>query len=391
MTPRILSLFGSRVIFGAERENIEVLSALRQAGAEVLCVVRPESWNAHVDAALRIRGLQTTPASHIDGWLSGWALRILLRNPFAFVRGNWQVFRAIRRFSPTHIHAFNHFLVFSFWPALMLTRVPMIYRAGDVPVRHRWIWRKLWTFIVRRTTTFLAVSRFIGDKLKETGVSDDQIEVIYAIPPGRFGRVSSGSEAQLPPASDPPPVVSGTADVVFVGQIIEDKGPHLLVEAFRSLASRFPNARLLLAGRITEWEGDAWARQLRDDVQRDAQIGTRVTFTGFVEDVPGLLKGRTVLVAPSLIDEALGLVVLESKQAAIPAIVFPSGGLPEMIEHGETGWVCRDKTAADVADHLARYLEDPALAAQHGAAARASLDRFDTDSFAAGLMAVFTR
>ena len=384
MTPRVLSLFGSRVIFGAERENIEVLSALRTSGAEVLCVVRPEAWNAHVAEALAARGLKTMTAAHIDGWLSGWGLRILLRNPIAFMRGNWSVFRAIRNFKPTHIHAFNHFLVFSFWPALMVTRVPLIYRAGDVPVRHRLIWRALWRFIVRRTKTFLAVSRFIAVKLQEAGVPPDRIEVIYAVPPARMTDFSRASFA-----SGVPPAASDRQDVVFVGQIIQDKGPHLLIAAFRGLAQRHPSARLLIAGRISDWEGDAWARELKDDVARDPVLSSRVFFTGFVEGVPALLAGRTVLVAPSLIDEALGLVVLEAKEAGIPAIVFPSGGLPEMIEEGHTGWICKDKTADAIAESLARYLGDVTLAARHGAAARQSLARFGVDTFRSRLMAQF--
>ena len=389
MAPRVLSLFGSRVIFGAERENIEVLAALRDQGAEVLCVVRPESWNAHVTDALTARGLACTTAAHVDGWLSGWGLRILLRNPIAFVRGNWRVYRTIRSFKPTRIHAFNHFLVFSFWPALMLTRVPLVYRAGDVPVRHRLIWRLVWRFIVRRTKRFLAVSQFIATKLKDAGVPPARIEVIYAVPPARVSRASfsvsrdSFSSGTVPPAA-------GAQDIVFVGQIIRDKGPHLLVEAFRSLAQRFPSSRLLLAGRVSDWEGDVWARELRDGVTRDADLQSRVIFTGFVEDVPALLQGRLVLVAPSLIEEALGLVVLEAKRAGLPAIVFPSGGLPEMIEQGATGFVCTTRTPDALANDLARYLADPSLAARHGAAARASLAQFGVDSFGGRVTAQFT-
>jgi glycosyltransferase involved in cell wall biosynthesis len=291
----------------------------------------------------------------------------------------------IRTFKPTHIHAFNHFLVFSFRPALMLTRTPLVYRAGDVPVRHRLIWRALWRFIVRRTTKFLAVSEFIAAKLTSAGVAADRIDVIYGIPPTRVTpRDASHSSAGIP-AADP-----GVADIVFVGQIIGDKGPDLLIDAFRAVSQRFPVARLLIVGRVTDWEGDAWAKQLRDRVARDPAIASRVIFTGFVEDVPALLRGRTVLVAPSLIEEALGLVVLEAKQAGVPAIVFPSGGLPEMIEQGRTGWICDAKTAPALADCLARYLSNPALAAQHGAAARESLRRFGVDAFGSRLMANFT-
>ena len=74
--PRILALFGTRVIFGAERENIEVLAALREQGCDVLCLVRHEAGNDHIPAALMARGLAWRKVPYIDGWLRGWRSRV---------------------------------------------------------------------------------------------------------------------------------------------------------------------------------------------------------------------------------------------------------------------------------------------------------------------------
>src|SRR4029077_21069337 len=105
--PRILALFGVRVIFGAERENIESLAALREQGCEILCLVRHEAWNHAIPKALAARGLACAPIPYIDGWLPGWRLWITLRNPVAFVVGNLRFLKIVRDFRPTHIHAFN--------------------------------------------------------------------------------------------------------------------------------------------------------------------------------------------------------------------------------------------------------------------------------------------
>lgn len=378
---RILALFGSRVIFGAERENIEVLSALRQQGCDVLCLVRHEAWNEEVPAALVARGLAVRRLPYLDGWLPGWRMWILLRNPVAFVVGNWRFLTIARRFRPTHIHTFNTFFVWSFLPAILMLRTPLIYRCGDVPVRHRWVWRAFWRIVVRRTQRFMAISRFIAGKLEAAGVPPDRIEVIYGIPPARLS-------APAPVVASMPAI--GPQDVVFVGQIIRDKGPHLLVEAFGALAARYPRCRLLIAGRIADWHGDDWAKNLLDRVAQDPRLATRVLFTGFVDDVPAFLRGRTVLVAPTVIEEALGLVVMEAKAAGVPAIVFPTGGLPEMIEDGVDGFVCRETTAEALAEALALYLDDPGLAERHGRAAHASLQRFDVDRFSARCLAVYS-
>ena len=370
---RILSLFGSRVLFGAERENVEVLSAWQRGGATILCLVRHESWNTSVPAELEARGFTVQRAPYLDGWTPGWRLKVLLRNPFSFVAGNWRFWRTVREFQPTHIHSFNAMYVLSFLPALSLIRTPLVYRAGDVPVEHRWIWRKVWQLVLRRTSRFLAVSNFIANALKSRGVDPARISMFHGIPPRRPGL--SEVEGTLAPSH--PRTLAPS--FVFLGQLIPAKGVDVLLDAFRLVVDEHPAARLTIAGRITDDPVDAWARGLVDQVTRDPQLHDRVTFAGFVEHVPALLAGQLALVMPSQIDEALGLVVLEAKAAALAAIVTPKGALPELVRSNVDGIVTSDGSAPALAEAMKRYLTNPALAAQHGEAARASLASFVED------------
>jgi glycosyltransferase involved in cell wall biosynthesis len=107
--------------------------------------------------------------------------------------------------------------------------------------------------------------------------------------------------------------------------------------------------------------------------------------------VPELLRGRELLVAPSLVEEGLPLVVMEAKAAGVPSIVFPSGGLPEMIQDGVDGFICRDKSIAALSEALKAYIDDPSIAVRHGAAARASLDRLGVPQFASRWLAVYKK
>jgi glycosyltransferase involved in cell wall biosynthesis len=375
--PRILALFGARVIFGAERENIETLATLQELGCEVLCLVRHEAWNDHVRAALTARGLAWRKVPFIDGWLRGWRLWILLRNPIALMVGNWRALRITREFRPSHIHAFNQLHVLSFMPSLLLMRSPLIYRAADAPTRHNWFWRAVWSFVVMRTAQFIVLSRFIYDELIASGVQARRITVVYPIPPKRVS------------ASTAPTVSQNFRNIVFVGQINKEKGPHLLIQAFRNLAASYPDARLLIAGRISDWSGDDWARGLRDSTARDSLLRSKVCFLGFVEDIPSFLRSCHLLVAPSLWEEPLGLVVLEAKEAGIPSVVFPSGGLPEMVEHGVDGFVCHNKTVDALEQALRFYLDDPSRTKAHGAAARESLARFCADEYGSKMLRIY--
>jgi glycosyltransferase involved in cell wall biosynthesis len=241
------------------------------------------------------------------------------------------------------------------------------------------LFRGLWRFIRGRTHRFVAVSGFIADFVAATGVARDRITVIYTRPTSR--RVETGKETRQ----------AGGFRFVFVGQISETKGVRVLIEAFRGLVAAHPDARLVIAGRISDWEGDAWARDLRDGVNADPVLAGRVDFAGFVEDVPTLLASCDVAVTPTITVEALANVVMEAKQAGLPSIIFRCGGLPEVIEHGADGYISEARTVDGLREALQFYLENRERAVLHGVAARKSLRKFGVDQFVEQWTRVVTR
>ena len=167
-----------------------------------------------------------------------------------------------------------------------------------------------------------------------------------------------------------------------MGQVIEGKGVAVLAKAFEQVAAEYPAARLLIAGNISEFEGESWGKTFRAQVLANPALAGRVEFEGFVEDIPAFLARCRITVAPTLTEEPMGNVVMEAKQAGVASIIFRSGGFPEVIEHGVTGFICAEKTADSLAGALRTYLDDPALASRQGEAAKAShvslgVDRFD--------------
>jgi glycosyltransferase involved in cell wall biosynthesis len=370
--PRILALFGSAVVFGQERGNIEALAALREQGCKVLCLVRDEAWCTLIPATLEARGLAWSKVPYIEHWMPGRLRWVLFRNPIAFLWANWRFMKIVQEFKPTHIHAFNQLYVLNFLIALMLVRTPMIYRAGDEPTIHNWVWRAVWRFVVRRVDRFVANSQFVARSLCSHHVARDRVTVIYNAPPGRVGGGDRPLSLNLP---------SNARAIVFIGQISEHKGVHVLVDAFRSLARDYPDARLLVAGRISDWSGDAWGQRLKDRVASDPIIRERVAFLGYVEDVPILLARSEIHVTPSLFNDPSPNVVMEAKLASKPSVVFPRGGLPELIDHGVDGLICHEATVPALAAALRSYLDDATLVQRHGKAAFASLKRLGIPDF----------
>ena len=380
--PRILVLFGSAVIFGAERGNLEALMALKAQGAEILCLIRDEAWSTVVPPALDARGLAWRKVPYVEQWRRNRAHVVLVRGPWAWGAANWGFMKIIRSFKPTHIHAYGQLFVVNFLIGLWLTKIPLVFRAGDEPTLHNAFWRATWRFTINRAAHFVANAEFVARSLRNEGVPGDRISVIYNVPPARPKSIPGSLKLELP---------TETRVIAFIGQIAEHKGPQLLIAAFRRLAPEFPNVHLVLAGRISEWIGDAWARALRDQTANDPVLTNRVTFLGEIEEVPALLARSEVLVVPSLFADPSPNVVMEAKRAGRACVVFPRGGIPELIEHGVDGLICDCATEESLLRSLRMYCGDPAMAARHGVRAAATIGLFGHDRFANRWSAVYAQ
>jgi glycosyltransferase involved in cell wall biosynthesis len=368
--PRILVLFCSVVLHGAERGNLEALAALRAQGAEILCLVSEEG-NTGVPPVLDRLGFtwRKVPYLHLNSGDLRW---YNIHNPSRLFRANLAFLRAVREFKPTHIHAYNPTAIATFMPALILNKTPLIYRAGDEPTVHNAFWRICWRFIVGRTARFVANSRFIFEALQDHGVAPLAVRVIYNVPPDR-----SRALASTPPALS----LADGPTAIYVGQLTEMKGPHLLIDAFASLADDFPSANLIIVGRISDWAGDAWAKALQQRVLADPMLCQRIHFTNYLDDPRPMLRRSQVHVAPSLFRDPFPNAVIEAKAAGVPSIIFPNGGLPELIRHGEDGWICGTPTKECIAEALRFYFSRPQETAEQGRVAKKSLMRLEIDKF----------
>ena len=369
------------MLLGQERGNIEALLALKEQGCEVLCLIRNEEWITRIPEALESQGIAWRKVPFLSAWRHGSSLAELVRNAIIFIGANIMFLYLVRQFRPTHLHVFNQINVLTFIVALSLVRIPVVYRAGDKPTLHHWAWRTVWRFIRWRTSRFVAVSRFIADCLAGSGIERERIDIIYNRPPTR--RLGSSS----------PPVLPETCDtwMIYVGQLIPEKGVDVAVEAFRRLARDYPRLGFLIVGRISEWDGDRWARGLQTKVMSCTEIADRVVFTGEVEDVGAMFRKARVHLVPSVWQEPSGNVVLEAKLAGVPSVVFPTGGLPEFIKDGVDGTVCSAASAEALADAIVPYLDDPGRAHREGEAARNSLDCLGNRNFGQDWLAALTR
>ncbi|HDK16867.1 MAG TPA: glycosyltransferase, partial [Nitrospirae bacterium] len=136
------------------------------------------------------------------------------------------------------------------------------------------------------------------------------------------------------------------------------KGQSCLLLAMRKIIERYPEAGLLVIG-SGEDEG-----RLRD---LSAQLGLdgSVSFLGVRDDIPELLAGMDILVQPS-VSEPLGVSILEAMYSGLPVVATNVGGIPEIVRHGETGFLVPPKEPDALADSIIKLIDDPAMAREMG-------------------------
>lgn len=179
---------------------------------------------------------------------------------------------------------------------------------------------------------------------------------------------------------------SGTRpQVVSVGRFVAQKGFDVLLRAWRLVLDRWsrgvPVPELVLVG-----EGPR-RRRLLADVER-ADLGHTVRLTGALprEALAVLLPRAQVFALPmrtrwcGLHPEALGLAALEAAACGLPVIVGASGGAPETVRPGVSGFVVHPQDPYALADRLTWLLADPERARAMGRAGRVLVEeRFGSD------------
>jgi type III pantothenate kinase len=181
--------------------------------------------------------------------------------------------------------------------------------------------------------------------------------------------------------------------IIYLGQIIPEKGVDLVLDAVGILVGRGHDVVLDVVGEMESWAPPPYARHRKELVARAGRpdLTGRVQFLGWRADVPDLLARASLLCCPSRpeLREGFGLVVVEAKLAGVPGIVCPTGALPELVEHGEDGWVASEAGAAALAEGLEYFLKDPVRLQRARHAARRSAEQFSRDRFAEAWWAVF--
>lgn len=235
----------------------------------------------------------------------------------------------------------------------------------------------------------LAISHFTGRLVQKAGVDPGRIEVVH---PGcdvdRFQPCEPGIELRQKLLS----TQWRDRVILSVGRLVARKGHDMVIRALPRLLQETPNLVYLIAG-------DGPYRTELDKLASSMGVRNHVSFAGQIADelLPRVYALSDVFVMasreqPDLCEvEGFGLVFLEANACAKPVVAGRSGGIPDAVADGVSGFLVDPLDPEDIARALSRILESPELAVRLGRQGRARvLQEFTWTHFADRLRQILT-
>jgi glycosyltransferase involved in cell wall biosynthesis len=338
-------------------------------GAEVMLI--------QLSSELKSRGHHVTLIcpERSDRWLIGEAERrgvpvVMLQASWSFdPRGPLNIAKALRmhRIEILHAHMFASAVLGS--AAAAFVHIPTVITLHTGAEQTGTLRRRLALQIALRLS---AATTVVSDKMRTDliealgAVARRSITIPNGVPIQNGVRDSVRAELAVGPHE----VV-----VLAVGSCCARKNQALLVDALAMLPREIP-WRLMIAGR--EDDGSA---AIRTSVNRH-RVEDRVSLVGVREDVANLLAAADIFAMPSTW-EGMPLALAEAMMAGLPAIASNVGGMPEMIEHGRSGFIAPELNAASFSNILHALLTQQELRSTVGQeAARTASRRFSVGNMA---------
>lgn len=236
---------------------------------------------------------------------------------------------------------------------------------------HEVWWSKLWPFslFMREIAKNVDVATYLGEFTRRAMAPrfSDTAKLIKVAP-------GIDTEHFVPHSSQDLRAQFGIENkptLISVGRLVHRKGQDRLIEAMPKIIAEVPDATLIFIG-----EGPH--RQTLDYLVARHKLNENVKFIGRIQysELPRHLSMGDVFVMPSrsrlfgLEVEGLGIVYLEASACGLPVIGGASGGAPDAVQDGITGYVVDGNDVDEIARRAVELLQDPELRSKMGAAGR---------------------
>ena len=357
---KILQVLNSPNWSGASFYCISLCEKLRERGHDVLLLTEPgKPLQQALDAGV--------PCD--DG------IRLNHRNPGLYVQAMGRMKRIFRRFQPDIISCHINE---GAWMAGMISRwfypeaVVVRTRTDIDPPKGHFINR----FVHHRWTDHVIVGSQLHKRVchRLLNTSEEAIDVVYGA--GDVDRFTPGADNR----ADVRRQFGLADDVVTLGLVARldpVKGHEYAFAAIRLLQEQGVSVHLFLTGyenrRTVSWV---------EDQLRERRITSAVTWLGFRDELPELMRGLDIGLIASIGSEANSRACLEFMASGLPVVGTRVGVIPELLADGEHGFLAEPKDPVSLAEAIAHLARNRILRQKFGAQARQRVIRnFSLDTF----------
>ncbi|MFP4082120.1 MAG: glycosyltransferase family 4 protein [Candidatus Aminicenantes bacterium] len=237
--------------------------------------------------------------------------------------------------------------------AASLAGVPLrvVSRRVDFPLKSSCFSRQKYT---RNIDAVVAISEGVKKVLVKGGLCAEQIQVIPSgIDFSPYQEASTSDYLRREFSFAPDDYLVG-----MVAHLADHKGHKYLIRATRILKEHTPRIKIIIVG-----EGP-----LRMELNKEARVSRvedMVFFLGFRKDVPRILSSLDLFVLSSYL-EGMGTSILDAMACRLPVVATRTGGIPEVVIHGETGLLVPPRSPAALAKAILKLYGDRDLALRLG-------------------------
>jgi glycosyltransferase involved in cell wall biosynthesis len=281
-----------------------------------------------------------------------------LTNRVYDVRNIFKLIKVFKLFRPYIVHIYSKISI-SGIVAAKLARVPIIISNqidmwGDWGLGLRWasyIYKKLDLFIDKYIACSEAVKTFWE-------IKNHQKSMVMYLPfdPTLFPHSDYLTKNSFPYKNGKYPVIG------IVSRISSEKGHKYLIQAMEKILVKFPSVKLKIVGT------GPLENELKDMV-KSLRLEKSIEFTGFVENLYDALSSLDIFVLPSY-SEGFPLSIMEAMAAELPVAASAVGGIPEIVKHGEIGYLFPPRDSEAIANVIIELLSNGEKTRQMGKSGR---------------------
>jgi colanic acid/amylovoran biosynthesis glycosyltransferase len=167
-----------------------------------------------------------------------------------------------------------------------------------------------------------------------------------------------------------------TVRILTIARLVEKKGVEYGIRAIAKLGQKFPNLEYQIVG-------DGPLKQNLQELIQELQIGNNVKLLGWKQqqEIAEILAQTHIFMAPSVTSqdgdgEGIPVVLMEAMACGMPIVSTMHSGIPELVEHGVSGFLVAERDVDALAEKLSYLIQNPETWEKIGAAGRAYVEKY---------------